>query len=164
MLGLKNIKEWYTQDSIGNIISPAGTGWNDVADLNYDNADMCLAMIDAMKYWIQEVGVDGFRCDAADYVPYTFWKQAVDSLRAIPNRKLLMLAEGKRKDHFDAGFDMNYAWDLMEAMRDVFVNDSSAARLLEVDWSEYDSIPAGKMKLRFITNHDELLKCRQLWS
>ncbi len=76
---------------------------------------MCLAMIDAMKYWIQEVGVDGFRCDAADYVPYTFWKQAVDSLRAIPNRKLLMLAEGKRKDHFDA-VDMNYAWDLMEAM------------------------------------------------
>ena len=119
---------------------------------------VCLAMIDAMKYWIQEVGVDGFRCDAADYVPYTFWKQAVDSLRAIPNRKLLMLAEGKRKDHFDAGFDMNYAWDLMEAMRDVFVNDSSAARLLEVDWSEYDSIPAGKMKLRFITNHDEASK------
>ena len=103
---IKEHKEWYTQDSIGNIISPAGTGWNDVADLNYDNADMCLAMIDAMKYWIQEVGVDGFRCDAADYVPYTFWKQAVDSLRAIPNRKLLMLAEGKRKDHFDAGFDM----------------------------------------------------------
>lgn len=155
---IKEHKEWYTQDSIGNIISPAGTGWNDVADLNYDNADMCLAMIDAMKYWIQEVGVDGFRCDAADYVPYTFWKQAVDSLRAIPNRKLLMLAEGKRKDHFDAGFDMNYAWDLMEAMRDVFVNDSSAARLLEVDWSEYDSIPAGKMKLRFITNHDEASK------
>lgn len=31
-----------------------------MADLNYDNADMCLAMIDAMKYWIQEVGVDGF--------------------------------------------------------------------------------------------------------
>ena len=50
--------------------------------------------------------------------------------------------QGKRKDHFDAGFDMNYAWDLMEAMRDVFVNDSIAARLLEVDWSEYDSIPA----------------------
>lgn len=31
-IALKNIK-WYTQDSI-NIISPAGTGWNDVADLN----------------------------------------------------------------------------------------------------------------------------------
>ena len=66
---IKEHKEWYTQDSIGNIISPAGTGWNDVADLNYDNADMCLAMIDAMKYWIQEVGVDGFRCDAAENIP-----------------------------------------------------------------------------------------------
>ena len=27
-----------------------------------------------------------------------------------------------------------------------------------MDWSEYDSIPAGKMKLRFITNHDEASK------
>lgn len=155
---IKEHKEWYTQDSIGNIISPEGTGWNDVADLDYDNADMRLAMIDAMKYWVKEVGVDGFRCDAADYVPFDFWKQAVDSMRAIPDRELLMLAEGKRKDHFDAGFDMNYAWDFMEATRDVFIRDSSAVRLLEVNHAEYDSIPVGKMKLRFTTNHDEASK------
>ncbi|MBL0101818.1 MAG: hypothetical protein IPP49_18740 [Saprospiraceae bacterium] len=33
-------KSWYTQDNNGNIISPAGTNWQDVADLNYDNATM----------------------------------------------------------------------------------------------------------------------------
>lgn len=155
---VKDHKDWYTQDSIGNIISPAGTGWNDVADLNFDNPEMRLAMIDAMKYWVKEVGIDGFRCDAADYVPFDFWKQAVDSMRAIPNHKLLMLAEGKRKDHFDAGFDMNYAWDFMEATRDVFVKDSSAVRLLQTNRAEYDEIPLGKMKLRFTTNHDEASK------
>lgn len=151
-------KDWYTQDENGNIISPEGTGWLDVADLNFDNQDMRLAMIDAMKFWVKEAGIDGFRCDAADFVPYDFWKQAVDSLRAIPDHKLLMLAEGKRKDHFDAGFEMNYAWDFMESMRDVFIRDSSAVKLYETDIEEYDSIPEGCVKLRFTTNHDEAAK------
>lgn len=151
-------RDWYTQDGQGNIISPEGTGWLDVADLNFDNAEMRLAMIDAMKFWVYEAGVDGFRCDAADFVPFDFWKQALDSLRSIPDRKLLMLAEGKRKDHFDAGFEMNYAWDFMNGLRDVFIRDSSAAVLYRIDEEEYDSIPEGCVKLRFTTNHDEASK------
>ena len=62
--------DWYTKGPDGEIISPEGTGWNDVADLNFDNPEMCAAMIDAMRYWVEEVGVDGFRCDAADFVPF----------------------------------------------------------------------------------------------
>lgn len=151
-------KDWYTQDSTGTIISPAGTGWNDVADLNFDNPEMRLAMIDAMKFWVTEVGIDGFRCDAADFVPFDFWKQSLDSLRAIPHHPLLMLAEGKRRDHFDAGFDMNYAWDFLETLRDVFVKDAPATRLIETGTAEYDTIPVGKVKLRFTTNHDESAK------
>ncbi|MDP2160890.1 MAG: alpha-amylase family glycosyl hydrolase, partial [Flavobacterium sp.] len=52
---------WYTQDGSGTIISPAGTNWSDVADLNFDNAEMRLEMIAAMSFWINEVGIDGFR-------------------------------------------------------------------------------------------------------
>ena len=146
--------DWYTHDEEGNIIWPPTTNWKDVADLNFDNAEMRLAMIDAMKYWVNEVDIDGFRCDAADFVPFDFWKQAVDSMRAMP-KPLLMLAEGKRADHFDAGFDMNYSWDYMNANRDVFQRDSSAVKLFVTDYMEYDTIPQGKVKLRFITNHDE---------
>lgn len=163
-------KDWYTQDEEGNIISPAGTGWNDVADLNFDNPEMCQAMIDAMKFWVLEVGVDGFRCDAADFVPFEFWKQCVDALRAIPDHKLLMLAEGSRKDHFEAGFEMNYAWHYLATLRRAFGNfgpstgvdmsdprysNVNASSLIKVDESEYDGVPAGCVKLRFITNHDE---------
>lgn len=151
-------KEWYTQDEAGNIIFPAGTGWKDVADLNFDNQEMRLAMIEAMRFWVTEIGIDGFRCDAADFVPFDFWKQALDSLRAIPGRSLLMLAEGKRRDHFDAGFDMNYSWDFLESLRDVFVKDAPAQELFAADKAEYDTIPVGKVKLRFTTNHDESAK------
>ncbi len=151
-------KDWYTQDEEGNIVCPANTGWLDVADLNFDNAEMRLEMIDEMKFWVTEVGVDGFRCDAADFVPFDFWKQACDSLRAIPDHKLLLLAEGKRKDHFDAGFEMNYAWDFLEAVRDVYVKGESAVKLIESDIEEYAGLPEGCVKLRFTTNHDEAVK------
>lgn len=151
-------KDWYTQDASGAIISPAGTSWNDVADLNFDNPEMCLTMIDAMKFWVTEVGIDGFRCDAADFVPFDFWKQCLDSLHAIPDHPLLMLAEGKRRDHFDAGFDMNYSWDFLESLRDVFVKGAPATQLIQTAAAEYDTIPQGKVKLRFTTNHDEAAK------
>lgn len=156
-------KDWYTQDGEGTIISPAGTGWNDVADLNFDNQEMRLAMIDAMTFWVDSVGIDGFRCDAADFVPFNFWKQAVDSLRSRSERPLLMLAEGKRKDHYAAGFDMDYAWNFLEGVREVFLKDSCASTLFDIDRAEYDSIPAGKIKLRFTTNHDESAKMSPIW-
>jgi glycosidase len=147
--------DWYTQDNEGNIISPAGTNWKDVADLNYSNVAMQNEMIKSMKYWINSTNIDGFRCDAADYVPYSFWKKAIDSLIAIPNRKLVLLAEGSRTDHFTAGFQMTYAWDFYHKMVDIFSKNVAAGSIFTVNTSEYNNIPAGKEKLRFITNHDE---------
>lgn len=178
---IKDHPEWYTHDGNGEIIPPEGTGWNDVADLDFDNPDMRLEMIRSMKWWVEEVGVDGFRCDAADYVPFDFWKQCVDSLRAIPSRKLLLLAEGQRKDHFDAGFDMNYAWGWLGAIRRVYngrtvmaeggpgrngqprpprmvSRKESVATLFRTDSLEYAGLGEGKVKLRFTTNHDEHVK------
>ena len=147
-------KAWYTQDAMGNVIHPPGTNWLDVADLNFTSMEMRLAMIDAMKYWILEANVDGFRCDYADGVPFDFWKQALDSLKAIPNRNLVFLAEGARADHFDAGFDLNYGWNFYGGLKNVF-NGQSANRLWNINNEEYKNVAAGKHILRFSTNHDE---------
>lgn len=148
-------KSWYTQDGKGNIISPPGTTWTDVADLNYDNSDMRLEMIRCMKYWLLAANVDGFRCDAADYVPFSFWKQAIDSIKKIPNRKLILLAEGARSDHFIAGFQMDFGWDFFNTNKNVFRNNQSASVYYQTNQSEYSNIPAGSQKLRFTSNHDE---------
>jgi glycosidase len=144
---------WYTQVN-GEIVHPPGTNWLDVADLNYNNADMRQAMISAMKFWIEEANVDGFRCDAADMVPFDFWKQAIDSLQAIPDRDLILLAEGARADHFTAGFQMNFSWNFYGQLKNVF-NGQSAATLFTTHNAEYNGIPDEKHKLRFTTNHDE---------
>lgn len=150
--------DWYTQDSIGNIIYPEGTDWTDVADLNFDNQEMRLAMINAMKYWVTEVGVDGFRCDAVDHVPADFLKQCNDSLRAIPDKNLLLLAESAQKDIFLSDFDLNYGWEFAVEMRKVYQEGESASVLYQSNEEEYRGIPKGKQKLRFTTNHDEAAK------
>ncbi len=143
--------DWYTQDGNGNIIHPPGTNWMDVADLNFDNEQMRLAMIEAMRYWAEEVGVDGFRCDAADFVPFDFWKQALDSLSS----DLILLAEGSRANHFTAGFQLNYAWDFYGKLKSVFAGGSPASSIFTTHYDEANTVPAGARKLRFTTNHDE---------
>ena len=94
--------EWYTTNAAGTIVHPPGTNWQDVADLNFANPALQLAMIDEMKYWVFEVGIDGFRYDAADYVPFAFWKSAMDNLKGITDRKLLFLTGGERPDRAGA--------------------------------------------------------------
>lgn len=147
---------WYTHDSNGNIIHPSETNWSDVADLNFDNSAMRLAMIDAMKYWVTETNIDGFRCDAADFIPYDFWVQANTSLNAIPNKHLILLAEGARADHFAAGFQLNFSWEYLNTLKSVFgSNQQNANSIFSSSNNEYSVVPTGKKKLRFITNHDE---------
>ena len=145
---------WYSQDANGNVIIPPGTNWADVADLNFDNTDMRSAMIDAMKYWVLQANVDGYRCDYADGVPADFWTEAIASLRSIPNRQLVMLAEGDRTDHYTSGFDMTFAWAYYTQLKNVF-QGQPAFTINATSANEYLNVPAGKHKLRFTTNHDQ---------
>lgn len=158
-LWVKEHPEWFTHDSLGNIIFPPGTDWTDVADLNYDNKEMRAAMIDAMRYWVDSVGVDGFRCDVADQVPVDFWTACINELRAAAKpRGLIMLAEGANPDNFTAGFDLNYAWEFMGAIARVMKGEAKVNQLILTDKNEYKDLDRGKFKLRFTTNHDEATK------
>lgn len=153
---VKQHPDWYTHDAkTDTIIHPRPWDWFDVADLNYDNRDMRRAMIDAMRFWVEQCGVDGFRCDVADGVPADFWKDAIGELRQCAKRRILMLAEGKNVDNFTVGgFDMNYGWDFKDTLVSVMVKGSPADNLFTADYEEYKALPEGKVKMRFTTNHD----------
>ncbi len=156
---LKQHPDWYTHDKEGEVIYPPGTDWTDVADLDYSNKEMRAAMIDAMRYWVDSVGVDGFRCDVADEVPVDFWTECIKTLRASAKpRRLIMLAEGAKPENFIAGFDLNYAWEFMGAIAQVMKGEAKVKRLVDVDKHEYQDLGHGKFKLRFTTNHDEATK------
>ena len=147
-------KSWYLQDSAGNIISPPGTGWNDVAQLNFKNAEMRLAMISAMKYWVYTSNIDGFRCDFADGPPVDFWKQAIDTLRNISTHKLLMMAEGQRSSNYSAGFDYNFGFKFFENLKEVYAHNHSALVIDSLNIKDYKGTVNGQQIIRYITNHD----------
>lgn len=147
-------KSWYQQDASGNIISPVGTGWADVAALNYSNADMRIAMIRAMKYWILTANIDGYRCDAADMIPSNFWVQSLDTLNKFTNRKLIFLAEGTQTAQFTAGFQLDYGFSFYSTLKGIFTGTQAPSSLLITNTSENATLIAGAEKVRYSTNHD----------
>jgi len=150
---IKN-RSWYLQDSSGKIISPPGTGWRDVAQLNFNNMDMRKEMISSMEYWVRTANVDGFRCDYADGPPYDFWKQAIASLRRIPGHKLLLLAEGKRSDHYKAGFDYNFGFAFFEGIKEIYAHGKSVKLIDSLNKAEHKGAKKGQQIVRYTTNHD----------
>jgi glycosidase len=147
--------DWYTRDDDGNIVHPPGTNWLDVADLDYDNPEMRDQMIDAMEYWLVEADIDGYRLDAADMIPFDFWQTAIASLEDASDRALLILSEGVRGDHFDAGADLTFGWPFYAALKEVFIQGESATQLGMAHSEEYLEWPQSTHRLRFATNHDE---------
>jgi glycosidase len=146
---------WYVQDDNGDIIIPPGTGWEDVAELNFDNKNMQAEMIRAMKYWVLEANVDGFRCDYAHGAPDAFWKQAIDTLRSIPERDIIMFAESERKELLTVGFDMIFGWRFYTGLKETFSEGQSTSAIVEAHQEEYTGLSAGKHVLRWTSNHDQ---------
>lgn len=148
-------KSWYQQDASGAIIPPPNTGWNDVAQLNFQNMEMRKAMIKAMKFWVYAANIDGFRCDAADFIPADFWKQAIDSLRNIKSHKLLLFAEGTRKDHFNSGFQLEYGMGFYYNMvNNIYQKNGPVLSIDSVNTVEYSNATANSQVVRYISNHD----------
>ena len=152
--------EYYTQDSMGNVIDPVDPktgeswGWTDVADLNYDNAALREAMIGEMLFWLEEVGVDGFRCDVAGEVPDDFWAQAVPRLRAA-NPGLFMLAESDHPPHRnEEWFAMNYGWEFHHLMNAIAKGERSPLAIDTVLAKKAEVYNRGYF-MNFLTNHDE---------
>lgn len=147
--------EWYAQDEEGNIIAPPGTGWNDVAQLNYENEELREAMIDAMSFWVYNANIDGFRMDAADFVPFSFWDKAVPALEGIKEQDLLMLAEGGRTNHLQTGFDYIFGFRYFDALKEVFLDAAPVTELQEANAELYANVyDESKRVIKYTTNHD----------
>src|SRR5665647_533173 len=58
---IKNHPDFYKRDSTGNTVYD--NDYTDTRNLNFENMELQDSMIDAMKFWIKETRIDGFRCD-----------------------------------------------------------------------------------------------------
>ena len=101
---LREHPDFYVKDSSGKAAIPYD--WTDTRQLDYANPVLRDSMIAAMKYWITQTDIDGFRCDVAWNVPGDFWRDCISQLRHI--KPIFMLAEGDKSYLPKNGFDAVY--------------------------------------------------------
>ena len=145
---------WHTTNNAG-VIQPPNQDWLDVADLNYNNANMRAAMIDAMKYWVTTFDIDGFRADHSNGVPTSFWEEASAQLDAIKPMFMLAESEGAAAELVSA-FNGNYSWSLLSRLNTVAnTSDPDASYLTPIIDSLSYNYENGSFPMTFITNHDQ---------
>lgn len=144
-------KYWYELDGNGNIKN--ANNWTDVAQLNFSNDTMRAALIDAMRYWVFEANIDGYRFDYAGGPPSDFWKQAVDSLRSIDTHNLILFAEGDENENYASGFDYNFSWRFYNNLKDI--KDGSSVTIINTsNSSDYVGATGTQQVVRWLSNHD----------
>jgi len=143
--------DYYAKDESGDIVM--AHDWADVAQLDFENYEMRNEMIQAMKYWVEEFNIDGFRQDHAGHeIPIDFWESATEELNQI--KDLFWLAEWNSPEmHF--AFDATYAWAFHHLSGEVARGEKSADEIetfLKADRHQYGK---NAYRMNFTSNHDE---------
>ena len=144
--------DWYERDASGEALVP--WDWTDTAKLNYANREVWRGEIDAMRYWVEEFDVDGFRCDMAMLVPIEFWQEVSAELHHI-KPDIFMLAEAEEDNLFDNAFNMSYQWNIHHIMCDIAKGARRVWDLRNAIHAERAKYPREAMRLSFTSNHDE---------
>lgn len=145
---------WHYRDSLGNLM--VQYDWTDIAKLNYDNQDMRAEMKKAMHWWMDSIGIDGFRCDVAGEIPTDFWNDAMGELKAAhPDMFTLAENEDKAQELTESAFDMYYGWTLHSLMNQVAQGSKTVEDLWDYFAKADTTIRANAIRMNFTSNHDE---------
>lgn len=145
---------WHYRDSLGNLM--VQYDWTDISKLDYNNQDMRNEMLRCMRWWMDSIGIDGFRCDVAGEVPTDFWNWAMADIRKDhPDMFTLAEDEDKAQELTETAFDMYYGWTLHHLMNGVAQGKNSVEDLWAYFAKADSTIRPNAIRMNFITNHDE---------
>ncbi|MCA9918109.1 MAG: hypothetical protein KC445_09160 [Anaerolineales bacterium] len=146
-----------------------GVFWSGMPDLNYENPDVTFAMFEAVKFWLDDMHVDGFRLDAIKHIveegqgqqntPSTHeWLQEFYLFYKAVNPDAFTVGEawtGTQQvvdytgDEVDIAFQFFLAEDVLNS-----ANAGLAPIYTKTFQEVYDAFPANQYAT-FITNHDQ---------
>ncbi|MCA9929700.1 MAG: DUF3459 domain-containing protein [Anaerolineales bacterium] len=146
-----------------------GVFWSGMPDLNYENPDVTAAMFEGIQFWLEEMGVDGFRLDAIkhmiedgqiqenSFATHNWLEGFYDFYKGIaPNAFTVgeaWTATQQVVDYTGDEVDIAFQFDLAQ---DIF-NGADAGLVpifVKTQQDVYDSFPANQYAT-FITNHDQ---------
>ncbi len=147
----KEHPDWFEKDATTGDFKRA-SGMDDIIELDFKNPALRKAMIDAMKFWVEEARIDGFRADLAFWVELDFWQEAKPELEKIKPLFWLGELDPLEKPEYMSVFDAAYTWTWMHKTRE-FYQDGASLALLDSVLNRYDEVPG--IMAWFTTNHDE---------
>ena len=138
----------------------SGDGWADFEGhsalvlLNHDSQEVRAYVIDVMRHWL-DLGIDGWRLDAAYAVPTAFWRAVADAVHESHPHAWL-LGEVIHGDYIEfvaeSGLDSVTQYELWKAIWSS-LNDANP---FELAWSlgRHRDMVAAFLPTLFVGNHD----------
>ncbi len=147
-----------------------GLFWEGMPDLNYRQEGLYHEILDICRYWLSDIGVDGFRLDAVKYIyesenklenldeTFAFWR---DFQKDIVNIKSDAVNIGEAWDETEvvseyvnrANLDLCFEFDLATTLINDIINDSPTQTVAKMKTIK------GKYRYHsystFLTNHDQ---------
>ncbi|HEX6914881.1 MAG TPA: alpha-amylase family glycosyl hydrolase [Chitinophagaceae bacterium] len=148
--------DFYLKNAEGKPTHPLNTDWTDIRKLEYTGPQaqqLADSMIAAMKYWIAETDIDGYRVDVAGELPKSFYQRAIPELRKMKN--IFMLAEADQPWLHEVGFDATYGWDAFHMMKRIAAGERKASALDTPVVINDRKFPPNSLRMYFTSNHDE---------
>ena len=146
--------DWYTKSRDGKFQSTPWRDYDDIIDFDYSKPELRQYMTEALKFWVKEYDIDGYRCDVASFVPIDFWENTRTELDAI--KPVFMLAEAEDKELHRKAFDATYNWTLWNILHQIAISNKSVKTLGEAYIAEHVSIfPKEGIRMNFTDNHDK---------
>jgi hypothetical protein len=134
--------DWFVTNEEGGVVSPS-PGWDDIAALNYRHHELRKYMIETMKYWVRDVGVDGYVCQLAELVPTDFWVRARKEVEKV--RPVILIADSNEPEHHLEAFDASVnGFEVLAVERS---SVSMAYRFTPIEFLADRKFPKGSLRL-----------------
>lgn len=169
----KNRNHWHSPEKLnkpkGNGEKYYGLFWHEMPDLNYKNTKVRDEVINVSKFWIDEIGIDGFRLDAVRFFypeheknrNHAWWKRyrrSIDYLKKpyflvgeIWGEDTIIAPFLKKGLHAGFNFDLSYA--IINAVKKG-EQEGVIDRLLKTR-SMYEQEEPDFYDALFLANHDQ---------
>lgn len=176
-----NVRQWNAvegQDELYYAFFYSG-----MPDLNYDNPKVREEVFNIGKFWLSEIGVDGFRLDAAKHIfpdhraqdSHAFWVEFKEKMEAYkPDAYMVgevwadLSTQSPYAEGFDALFNFDLAFSILETVKSgenvaatihedswKIVEGSSPITMFQESNESYQKYNPTFINTTFLTNHDQ---------
>jgi cyclomaltodextrinase / maltogenic alpha-amylase / neopullulanase len=147
--------DWFVHDGEGAIVSPEIERY-DVAQIDFNQHEPRKYIIAMMKYWVKEIGVDGFAFTLTEAVPLDFWNVVRKELDQI--KSVLMITDESHPAYHLEAFDLTNSRGVYHAVNHSLMSFEGASLIDDSLKREFDSFPQESLKLRYVSDQDEIIE------